>query len=616
MIKKIIFFSLFFLTTYYLLLTTNDVYAADYRSDYQVEYFLSENNQSLNTNVQFSIKITNLRSDVYVNKFSISFPKSFLIKDLKATDDHQEITPATTVDDKKTKIDLEFSHPNTGKDSSNTFHLQFVQQNLFQVNGNIWEVILPTIENRSEGNYKIIVNLPQNTDKKISIAKPKPTSLSNLPAGRQIIWDNPISRTVYAVFGDSQIYDLRLSYHLNNPNLFPVYTDIALPPDTLYQKLYIVSIDPKPTLVYSDDDGNYLARYYLNPKQTLPVSFVGSTEITVKPREEVMPVIRNLVQNQKNYLLTAKKYWTIPSTSPQLDSPSSIYRNVVSTLKYDYNKAASKNNRLGAASVLRSPNNAVCVEFSDLFIAWAREKGIYSREIEGYGFSKDPQLRPLSLVSDVLHSWPEFYDKASELWIQTDPTWENTSGIDYFSSFDLNHIVFAIHGKQPDYPMPAGMYKTENSRDVSVTGTMVKPKEIRDISVASNDFPSKVSDNKKFTTTFTFINKGNVYLWNIPVKLDSNILDFSGNQYTISYLAPYEKKDISVSYSSKYKNKKINGELNVSAFDRQILSKPIVVIPYTYELALKISSGVALLLFLILLAKIYTTSSRDRSGLR
>lgn len=601
-LKKLLYIlSVFILSSIIIHLSSRPVLAADYQTNYLVQYFLSEGNNGLNTRAQFSIQITNLRSDVFVSKFSISFPKSFVIKDLKAFDDFQEINPNLTVDDSKTKINLEFSHPNTGKNSVNTFTLQFAQQNLFQVNGNVWEVILPTIENKADGTYKIIVNLPENTDKKISIAKPKPTQIT----GNQIIWDNPNSKTVYAVFGDSQLYSLNLSYHLNNPNLYPVYTDIALPPDTLYQKIYINSLYPKPNLVYSDDDGNYLARYNLNPKQTLPVAFSGATEISVKPRNEVIPVMRNLISSQKNYLLTDKKYWQVPNVPQGLDSSYSIYQNVVTSLSYNYNKAFSKNNRLGAIGVLRTPNNAVCVEFSDLFIAYAREKGIYSREIEGYGFSNDPQFRPLSLVSDVLHSWPEFYDSKSDLWIQVDPTWENTSGIDYYNSFDLNHITFAIHGKQPDYPLPAGMYKTENSRDVSVTAITEKPKEIQSLSISGDQIPSKISDNRKISSIVTIMNTGNVYLWNIPVKVASDVVNFSNDQFSISYLAPFEKKDITLDYMSKYKNKNVNGNITITFLDKQLLSKPIVIIPYTYVIGLRIASGVGFLLCLILLVRFY-----------
>lgn len=602
--RKLFLYSLFFI--FYFLFSVHPVRAEDYRANYQVQYFLSENAHVLSTKVQFSIQIVNLRSDVYVSKFSISFPKNFVIKDLKVFDDRREITPVVVVDASKTKIDLAFSEPNTGRDSVNTFHLQFSQENLFQVNGNVWEVILPTIENKGDGSYKIIVNLPQNADKKISIAKPKPT----LVRGGQIIWDNPSTRTVYAVFGDSQVYALKLNYHLVNPKLYPAYTDIAFPPDTLHQKIFVDSIDPKPESVYVDEDGNYLGRYFLRPKETLPVVFIGKAEVTVKPRDEVIPVIRRLLANQQNYLLTDKKYWKVSKLPEPLDSSSAIYRYVVNFLRYDYNKALTKNNRLGASGALQYPNNSVCVEFSDLFIAFSREKGIYSREIEGYGFSKDPQLRPLSLVSDVLHSWPEFYDKASELWIQVDPTWENTSGIDYFSSFDLNHIAFAIHGKESDYPLPAGMYKVENSRDVMVNAIMSGQKEVRNLKVLAENVPSKLSDRSIVKTKITFVNNGNVYLWNVPVKIDSDILSIEKNQFTIPLIAPLETKDFIVTLGSLYKNKQANGSIDIIALNKNLFSKPIVVIPYTYDLALKISAGVAILLFFILLAKIYSLRRR------
>lgn len=608
-LKKLLFnIFAFILSSLIFIHYSNQVHAADYRSDYQVEYFLSENNQFLNTNVRFSIKITNLRSDVYVNKFSLSFPKSFAISNLKAFDDRLEITPSLAVDDTKTKIDLEFSRPNTGKESVNTFTLEFNQENLFEINGNVWEVILPTIENREEGNYKIIVNLPQNTDKKISISKPKPTSIS----GNQIIWENPSTRTVYAVFGEFQLYALNLNYHLKNPNIYPVYTDVAFPPDTLYQKIFIESIKPKPSSTYTDEDGNFLGRYFLKPNESLPIAFVGTAEIRVKPREEIIPVIRSSFLNQKKYLLSEKKYWEGVDSVLYDRTPDAIYNYVVNTLQYDYGGTTRKNNRLGAVGALQQPNRAVCVEFSDLFISIAREKGIYSREIQGYGFSKDPQLRPLSLLSDVLHSWPEFYDKGSQIWIQADPTWENTSGIDYFNSFDLNHIAFVIHGKRSDYPLPAGMYKTENSRDVSVTVTTVLPKENKDIDLVADNLPEKITDKASTKTKITILNKGNVFLWNIPISIKSEVLNIKNFNSSISLLAPFEKKEISFEIASKLENKKINATLDVYVSGNKELSKQIIIIPYTYELALKISSFVAFLLLLILLTRIFR-SSRKRS---
>ncbi|MDO8741826.1 MAG: transglutaminase domain-containing protein [Candidatus Roizmanbacteria bacterium] len=462
------------MTFAFLFLPFSSVLATDFKTDYQVEYNLSQSQDSLSSQVDFKIKITNLKSDVYVNKFAISFPNTFSINNLKASDDNGLITPKMTIDEQKTKVELEFSDPAIGKDSVNTFFLNFNQANLFKVNGKVWEVVLPVIENTQDESYQVTVNLPEaTTNKKISIAKPKP----DLVSGNKIIWDNPKTKTIYAVFGDNQVYQTELVYHLKNDQIYPVTTEIAFPPDTIFQKTFIQSISPIPESVYQDEDGNYLGKYFLKPLENKTITYKSFIQIYVQPRDEVVPVVRKAIDQQKNYLLTAKKYWQIDKIDSikNITQQEEIYNFVTNILQYNYKKLNSQNKRLGANFVLSHPDQAVCLEFTDLFVAITREKGIYSREIEGYGFSLDPKLQPLSLSSDILHAWPEYYDLKTENWIAVDPTWGNTSGIDYFSSFDLNHVTFAIHGKNPDYPLPAGMYKIENSRDVSIKPVIDDP---------------------------------------------------------------------------------------------------------------------------------------------
>ncbi len=111
------------------------------------------------------------------------------------------------------------------------------------------------------------------------------------------------------------------------------------------------------------------------------------------------------------------------------------------------------------------------MEFTDLFIALARAAGIPAREIVGYAYTTNSRLRPLSLVADVLHAWPEYYDSEKQTWIPIDPTWANTTGgVNYFDKLDFNHITFAIHGFSSELPYAAGFYKRsgKNSKDVMV----------------------------------------------------------------------------------------------------------------------------------------------------
>lgn len=585
MLKLVKIFLFILLLNFYLLFSTK-VFAADFKTEYQVEYNLSQSQDNIDSHVEFRIKITNLKKDIYVSQFAISFPNTFSIHNLKAYDDNGYITPKETKDSEKTKLELEFTNPVIGKDSVNTFFLNFDQENLFKINGRVWEVVLPVIENSQDESYKIIVNLPQTTDKKISIAKPLPDNVT----ANKIIWNNPKTKTIYAVFGESQVYQTELTYHLKNDQIYPIFTEVAFPPETANQKIYLQTISPPPESVRQDEDGNYLGKYFLKPLETKVITYKSLIEIFSKIREDAAPHFRSKIDQQKEYLLTAKKYWQINKVDQlnNLTSPQEIYDFVKNRLKYNYDKINTDNKRLGADFVLLNPDQAVCLEFTDLFVGIAREKGIYSREVEGYGFSLDPKLQPLSLSSDILHAWPEYFDTVSGNWISIDPTWENTSGINYFSSFDLNHITFVIHGKNPEYPFAAGMYKLENSRDILIKPTTEVPVEKKEIVIEGIDFPTTISDQKPNSGKFIVKNIGSSYLWEIPVNIKGENIKLEKNNHIIPVLAPYEKKSISFNYSSQEKNKKTQGAIIVKVLDKQLIEQKVKIIPKIYTLIMNI----------------------------
>jgi len=62
--------------------------------------------------------------------------------------------------------------------------------------------------------------------------------------------------------------------------------------------------------------------------------------------------------------------------------------------------------------------------------------------------------------------------EAQKAWIPIDPTWADTmKNVDYFSQFDLKHIVFAYNGTSSKYPLAAGDYKLPNqqTKDIQVS---------------------------------------------------------------------------------------------------------------------------------------------------
>ena len=569
------------------LLSSTKILAADFKSDYQVEYFLGKTDSITTAKVIFTINITNLRSDVYVKKFSIAFPKNYVISQITAADDKGVVDPKIINDGEKILVNLEFNDPAIGRDTTNSFHLAFLQEKIFDVSGNIWELIIPTLENQvSSSSYRAIVYLPENSNRKISIAKPRPTLIQ----GNKIIWENPQVKTIYAVFGDEQYYQSKFTYHLYNPKLVPVYTDIALPPDTDYQRVFINQLNPPPARAFLDDDGNYMARYNLFPKSKVDVVLDAGISLTTKRRDEFRTLNNILIQKQKSFLLSPQPLWQINQIDkiPLLSQVSDIYKYVTSSLKYNYDRVGKNEERKGAEKVLLNPSDAVCTEFSDLFVALAREKGIYSREIQGYGFTRDNQLRPISLTSDILHSWPEYYQEASQQWISIDPTWENTSGIDYYNSFDLNHIVLAIHGKSADYPYPAGMYKVDKNQDIVINPVNAPFREIGKIGVDMGEIEKQINDKKTYQTTITISNNKNTYVYNIRPVVTASDLDVSLNPNIIPAMVPMEKKTVTLSYQAKPKRQNNNAYIKVLINEKEYLNEKIKIISYAQDMGFKI----------------------------
>ena len=508
-----------------------------FRTDYAVDYYLGQENGAIKSSVTLTTTVTNKQEDVYIDKYSVAFPESFQMSQIKARDDHGAIE----VEQKQSEggantLTMKFNEPAVGVGKSNHLYLTFDQHNLFQINGNVWEVLLPTMQKTDpEGDYSIRVHLPDN-DKKLSIAKPKPTSI----AQNTITWSNPTEKTIIAVFGTVQAYEMSLTYHIKNDRLVPVVTDIAFPPNTTYQEVLVKDINPRPESITIDEDGNYLGRYRLNPRQSQKITFTGQAHVYVSPREDEVIRSRKAIESQRAHLLKSTKYWDLQS-SDTLDSPRAIYDSVVDTFTYNYDRIKqSTARRLGASAAMKNPTLAVCAEFTDVFISLNRSLGVAAREIEGYGFSQDEQLRPLSLEGDILHAWPEYWNDEAKRWEQVDPTWENTSGIDYFSSFDLNHIAFVIHGKEDDYPVPAGMYKVGDTQDVTVEATAKLLQPTIDVSFAEPNIQSTIHNRGRYSGHVAVTNQGNSYAYDIPVSIEAENMVVTNSQKTISQLAPFQ----------------------------------------------------------------------------
>ncbi|KKU82855.1 MAG: hypothetical protein UY10_C0021G0002 [Microgenomates group bacterium GW2011_GWA2_47_8] len=546
----------------------------EFKASYDVQYAVAPSGVTIVTQ---NVTLVNQFTNLYPKQYQISID-SERIQNVIARDDGGVITPAITQKDGKTDIVLTFNQQIVGIGKKQSFTLRYEHLDITQKNGSIWEVTIPGIADDPDIDaYYVTLEVPPTFGAN-AFTSPIPAD------GRRWNRDQMARGGISAAYGLLQHAKLQLSYYLENPKLTPAFSEIALPPDTPYQKITIDAIDPKPTSVRRDEDGNWLVRFDLVPGQKLEVKAQVSVTMSLESRTD--PPAED-IQIRDSYL-RALPYWEadndkILALAATYTTPRQIYDYVVTTLAYDYNRATQNPVRKGAVAALLSPKESVCMEFTDLFIAIARAAGIPARQLVGYAHTTNPKLRPLSLISDVLHAWPEYFDKDRNVWVPIDPTWGNTTnGVNYFDKLDFNHIVFAINGMSSSTPYPAGFYRKpgQKGKDVLVefidaSPVPATPPDSLEVSI---QFPQKVTAGFTANGTVTIENKSGTAVESATVLIQATPLSYSVTQ-TEHDIPPFTKITIPITVSvpgSTTGNKgrlavTVNGQLTNYFFDIQPL---------------------------------------------
>ncbi len=414
----------------------------DFYTKYEVDYVFDQQGKAT---VNQQISLTNKKSGIYASSYRMTLtgdkPGSITGYDsggpLKITTETQG--------EETTLVKIDFNDQVVGINQTLKFNLEFFGRQAAH-NGQVWEISLPRLSSGSEiDEYLLRLSVPEAFGQ-LAFISPSPAS----SIGHQYIFTkDQISKAgVVAAFGNFQTFDFSLDFELTNPNSRAAEASVAIPADTNYQRVSYTDINPRPTDITVDAEGNWLATFNLVPKQNLTVKATGQAHLLAEPTQ-TRPGLTAVARQQ---YLQSTPYW--PSDNPQikdlaskLKSAKNIYNYVVNTLKYDYDRAKPGVLRKGAVEALATPDSSICTEFTDLFIAIARAAGIPTREVNGFAYTTDKRLRPLSLVADVFHAWPQYWDEGRQAWISVDPTWgKTTGGVDYFNKLDFNHFAFITRG--------------------------------------------------------------------------------------------------------------------------------------------------------------------------
>lgn len=578
----------------------------EFLTDYQVNYVSDINGK---TNVTQKIVLTNKTANYYADKFELKIG-STKVTDVKASDDAGSLDTNITFENNITIITVKFNQRVIGEGKKLAWTLNYSSSELASKSGQIWEISIPKLASSEDmGDYLATVSVPRVFGP-IAFAIPQPNTTQQKADTQEFTFtkDKLTQSGISMSFGEKQVFSFKLNYYLENNNLTSQTSEISLPPDNNYQQIVLEHIDPQPVDVVVDDDGNFIAKYKLAPKQKINITAQGSVEVFSKPYRKVY---KNLTLEQRDQYTQPQRYWEtddgfIKDKANELKTPQKIYNFVSSYLTYSNNRLNQPQiERKGAAAANQNPTDSVCMEFTDLFIAIARAAKIPAREVEGYAYTQNERLRPLSLTlngGDILHAWPEYWDDNLG-WVQIDPTWGATSGgLDYFNKLDFNHITFIQRGQSSTTPLPAGAFKDSNKANqksvfVSFAQDLPAPTSSAQIQIT---VPQNIYSGIPITLTANLKNVGSTSIIDQKLLMTAKMLNISSeNPFTIPILPPFSNRDIRYSVEAQKALRETNDNIVVSFADTQI-SKPILIKPF-YEIALSIPFLVGLPLLVLLI---------------
>jgi len=590
----------FFVSLIFLIFPNEALSQEQFQIDADVEYVISETGE---TYVTHDITLTNLYSNLYATNYQLSLD-NINPNNIKAVEGG---VPLTVTEEKlgtATNVNIAFDNVVAGKGKQRKFSISFTEDSFATKTGEVWEISIPKLASADFfSKYQSTLMIPKSFGE-IAYLSPEPTSQSVEKENIFVFTkEDMVKSGISAGFGMFQVFSFTLNYHLENPLSKEAITEIALPPDTPYQKVYYENLTPKPKTVEEDVDGNWIATYRLKKRERIDVVATGSVQIFSFPRRIFPENTESLNQN-----LQESKYWQvndprIQNLAKTFKTPKAIYDYVVNSLSYDYVRVRPNVERLGASSALKNPNSAICMEFTDLFIAISRAAGIPAREINGFAYSESPEIQPLSLVADVLHAWPEYWNENLGHWVPVDPTWGSTSGIDYFEQMDLRHFTFVIHGNNPTQPYPPGSYKLGSNPQKDVFVNLGQLPKLR------TSLPSIMLSKTKTIPFFDTKMKANIYnsgpsaLYDVDIKVyfDDEISD----SYMIDEILPYSshESDIFIPFSLLGKNTPKKVTYSVSGSDVEAPAGKTFVIIYNLLVILVIVSAI-IVYILVKLGKI------------
>lgn len=311
--------------------------------------------------------------------------------------------------------------------------------------------------------------------------------------------DDLTGATAWIQIGTTQYYTFNIEQPYIATSSIPIVYNqykIILPRDItsgpITQKVFFTGITPEPFSTEVDSDGNLTATFRVPVNEEGVIKVSGYAVLT--QNNSIDFVNSGNIDQISSELITqntsAAKYWESDSSEIEdlaktlkgnetnvYNLVESAYQYVVGKIDYSEVKKFGLNQRQGALATLQG-GAAVCMEYSDLFIAILRAMGIPARAAFGSGYSALDGLT--SSTNTVNHQWAEVYIPSIKSWVGVDTTWGENG--DTLIGGDLNHFYTHVASIDPETPSSTeavlyGRGGTFKDRTINVAAQSTKPTE-------------------------------------------------------------------------------------------------------------------------------------------
>lgn len=363
--------------------------------------------------------------------------------------------------------------------------------------------------------------------------------------------DKLIGETGWIQIGKTQYYsfNLKQSYQASTSIPLPFNTyRIVIPRNiksgSIDQKVFFTNISPEPSAVYKDLDGNLIAEFRVPANKSGDIIVEGYS--TLDHLDDLDSSLSGNIAdiNTKDFQtdLASAKYWEsstieIAQAAREIKgTETNVYKLVQKTYQYvvdkiDYSdvKKFGINERQGALKTLRG-GAAVCMEYSDLFIALMRAMGIPARGAFGHGYSATDYTSTID--NTINHQWAEVYVPGMNSWIPVDTTW-GENGPELIGG-DLNHFYSHVASIDPDTPSTTEV-SFYGFMNVSARADIIEPveKSYLDTFTSSQTEEDLLNKYPKKSSPFDFVtnitDSIGLLTSTIDTKIDNTLTNYIDN---------------------------------------------------------------------------------------